>query len=97
MSAAATDSKGLYFLRCCAKGRDPSVASGSRIESEGEKLNFEVNEQTYFLDLAEDSRQWFVFVETPTGTRQIPVYVDADTAEDAPVLVEDRYKRKIVN
>lgn len=60
-------------------------------------MNFEVNERTYFLDLSEDARQWLVFVESPTGTRQIPVYVDADAAEGAPVLVEDRQKRKIVN
>jgi hypothetical protein len=56
-----------------------------------------VNEQNYFLDLAEDAREWLVFVETPTGTRQIPVYIDEDTAEDALVLVEDKQRRKIVN
>lgn len=56
-----------------------------------------MNEETYFLDLAEDAQQWLVFVETPTGTRQIPVYVDADMAEDIPVLVEDKHKHKIVN
>jgi len=60
-------------------------------------LNFEVNEQTYFLDLSEDARQWLVFVETPTGTRQIPVYVDASTSDDVPVLVADKKTRKIVN
>ena len=60
-------------------------------------MDFQVNEQTYFLDLAEDAREWLVFVETPTGTRQIPVYVDADIAEDLPVLVENKQGRKIVN
>ena len=60
-------------------------------------MDFQVNEETYFLDLSEDTRQWLVFVETPTGTRQIPVYVDAHSAEDVPVLVEDRQKRKLVN
>ena len=59
-------------------------------------MNFDVNEQTYFLDLAEEAGQWLVFVETPTGTRQIPVYVDANTAEDLPLLV-DRQKNNIVN
>ena len=59
-------------------------------------MNFEVNEQTYFLDLSEDARQWLVFVETPTGTRQIPVYVDVNRAENLPVLV-DRQKDTIVN
>lgn len=60
-------------------------------------MNFEVNEQTYFLDLSEDARRWLVFVEIPTGTRQIPVYVDANSTEEAPLLVEDGRKRKIVN
>ncbi len=60
-------------------------------------MDFQVNEQTYFLDLSEDAREWFVFVETPTGTRQIPVYVDAEAAQDMPVLVEDKQRRKIVN
>lgn len=60
-------------------------------------MDFQVNEQTYFLDLSEDARQWLVFVETPTGTRQIPVYVDASTSEDMPVLIGDRQKRNIVN
>jgi hypothetical protein len=59
-------------------------------------LNFEVNQQRYFLDLSEDARQWLVFVETPTGVRQVPVYVDLPSS-DVPVLVEDGHRRKIVN
>lgn len=60
-------------------------------------MNFEVNEQTYFLDLSEDAGQWLVFVETPTGTRQIPVYMDASSSADRPVLVEDKKRTKLVN
>jgi hypothetical protein len=60
-------------------------------------LDFQVNNETYFLDLSEDTRQWLVFVETPTGTRSIPVYDDAPALEDVPVLVEDKHRRKIVN
>jgi hypothetical protein len=48
------------------------------------------------LDLAEDARQWLVFVETPTGMRQVPVYVDVPTS-DVPVLVEDGHRPKIIN
>ena len=40
-------------------------------------MDFQVNEQTYFLTLAEDERLWQVFVSTPEGARRIPVYVDA--------------------
>jgi hypothetical protein len=60
-------------------------------------LDFQVNNETYFLDLSEDAGQWLVFVETPTGTRRIPVYDDAPALEDVPVLVEDKHRRKIVN
>ena len=60
-------------------------------------MNFEVNQQLYFLDLSEDARQWLVFVETPTGMRPVPVYVDVPTSDVPPVLVEDRQGRKLVN
>jgi hypothetical protein len=61
-------------------------------------LDFQVNNETYFLDLTDDERgQWLVFAETPTGVRRIPVYVDEPIADNAPVLIEDKHRRKIVN
>ena len=60
-------------------------------------MDFEVNNETYFLDLSPDERQWIVFAETPTGLRRIPVYVDGPITDDLPVLVEDKHGRKIVN
>ena len=60
-------------------------------------MDFQVNEQTYFLDLSEDERQWLVFAQTPTGIRRIPVYVDAPVSDDVTVVVEDKDRRKIVN
>jgi hypothetical protein len=59
-------------------------------------LDFQVNNETYFLSLAENERQWLVLLETPTGTRQIPVYVD-ELPEDLTLVLEDKEKRKIVN
>ena len=65
---------------------------------QGDKeLDFQVKNETYFLDLSEDERQWLVFAETPTGVRRIPVYVDEPDSDDLPVLVEDKNRRKIVN
>jgi hypothetical protein len=53
-------------------------------------LDFQVNSETYYLDLSDDERQWLVFAETPTGVRRIPVYVDAPIGHgDVPVLVDD--------
>ena len=60
-------------------------------------MDFQVNNETYFLDLSPDESQWVVLAETPTGLRRIPVYVDAPITDDLPVLVEDKDGRKIVN
>ena len=59
------------------------------------EMDFQVNEQTYFLSLAEDRRRWLVFVSSPTGARPIPVYVDAP--ESGPLVVLDEEKRGLVN
>jgi hypothetical protein len=69
------------------------------IGTKGEfELDFQLNNETYFLDISDvDEGQWLVFAQTPTGVRRIPVYVDAPIAEDTPVLVEDKHRRKIVN
>jgi hypothetical protein len=55
-------------------------------------MDFQVNEQTYFLSLAEDHRQWLVFVSTPSGALPIPVYVDAPEAEPLIVLQEEKHR-----
>ena len=61
-------------------------------------MDFEVNNETYFIDLGPEEGQWLVFAQTPTGVRRIPVYIDAPAAAgDLPVLVEDKKRRTIVN
>jgi hypothetical protein len=49
-------------------------------------MDFQVNEQTYFLGLAEDERRWLFFVSTPTGMQPIPIYVDTPNSESVLVL-----------
>jgi hypothetical protein len=58
-------------------------------------LDFQVNGKTYYLGLAEDSREWLVLESTETGARPIPVYVDAPESEDLP-RVKGKKRRKIV-
>ena len=53
-------------------------------------MDFQVNDQTYFLSLAEDERKWRVFVSTPTGAWRIPVYEDGGEIESLLVLEENR-------
>jgi hypothetical protein len=61
------------------------------------RVDFQVNGETYFVSLAEDERRWLVFVESATGTRRVPVYVDEAEFEDLTVVVEDKDRRKLVN
>ena len=60
-------------------------------------MDFQVNGETYFLSLAEDERRWLLFVESATGTRDVPVYEDGAESEDLKVVVEDKERRKILN
>jgi hypothetical protein len=61
------------------------------------ELDFQVNGETYFLSLAEDERRWLVFVESATGTRPIPVYVDVPESEDLTLVIDEEEGRKILN
>jgi len=56
-------------------------------------VDFQVQEQTYFLSLAEDDKQWEVFVSTPTGARPVQVYVDAAKFASLVVLQEEKKQR----
>jgi hypothetical protein len=58
-------------------------------------MDFQVNEQTYFVNLAEDEKQWEVFVSTPAGAMSIPIYVDA--VELAPFVVLQGEKQRMPN
>ena len=56
-------------------------------------MQFQVNEQDFFLAFAEQEKRFYVFVPTATGMHRIPVYVDA--AEWERVGEFDRGMRKI--
>jgi hypothetical protein len=58
-------------------------------------MDFQVQEQTYFLTLAEDDKRWEVFVATPTGARTVPVYEDAE--KFGPLLVLQEEQQKLPN
>lgn len=53
-------------------------------------LDFQVNDQTYFLGLGEEEGEWEVFVASPNGPRRIPVYVDAAPFNDVRVVTKHR-------
>jgi hypothetical protein len=58
-------------------------------------LDFQINDETYFLEL--DERRWQVLVSTATGARSVPVYEDAAEFDDFTLVVEDKERRKIPN
>jgi hypothetical protein len=61
------------------------------------EVNFQINDETYFLSLAENERQWLLFVSTPDGVRPVPIYEDAPPFEDVKIVLEDDEKKQIVN
>lgn len=42
----------------------------------GGEMDFQVNDETYFLNVGDDDGGWEVMVSTPNGPRQIPVHGD---------------------
>ena len=60
-------------------------------------MDFQVNEQTYFLTLAEDQKRWWFFVSTPTGAQQIPVYVDTPESVGLIVLEDEEKSQRMPN
>jgi hypothetical protein len=60
-------------------------------------VQFQVNDQTYFLSLAENERRWLVFTSTPTGAMSIPVYVDGAKSEDLILVQEEEEKHRVPN
>ena len=55
-------------------------------------MDFQVNDSTYFLSLAENEKRWLVYESSPMGTRPIPVYVDAREFDPPFVLQEERQR-----
>ena len=64
---------------------------------EGGEMDFEVNGETYFVNLAENDRGWEVFVSTDTGARSVPVYEDVPEFKGFAVVFEDKKKHRIPN
>jgi hypothetical protein len=60
-------------------------------------VQFQVNDQTYFLSLAENERRWLVFTSTPTGAMSIPVYVDVAESEGIILVHEEEDKNRVPN
>jgi hypothetical protein len=58
-------------------------------------MDFQVNDQTYFLNVGEDGSGWEVMVSTPNGPMSIPVY--RDTRDTQPVLMLQEEDSRLPN
>jgi hypothetical protein len=59
------------------------------------EVDFQVNDATYFVTLADGEKRWEVFVSTPAGVRPVPVYEDA--AELDSLFVIQGEKQRLPN
>jgi hypothetical protein len=59
------------------------------------KLQFEVNNQAYFLNYVEDEGLWYVFRPTGTGMIRIPVEMEAVHSEHFAFAPEEGKKRVV--
>jgi len=53
-------------------------------------LDFQVNDQTYFVGLGDKEGEWEVFVASSNGPRRIPVYVDTAPYDEVKVVAKHR-------
>jgi len=69
-----------------------------RRAEQGEKVQFAVNGQEYYVSFVPEEGQWFVFTPTAQGLYRTPVVHDDELPIGSPVVVipEDE-DRKIVN
>ena len=56
-------------------------------------LQFEVNDQMYFVNFVPDEGRWYVFSPTEEGMIKIPVAMDAAPFENFAVAPEEEKKR----
>jgi hypothetical protein len=58
-------------------------------------LQFEINDQTYFLNYVEDEGLWYVFRPTGDGVIRIPVEMEAVHSEHFAFAPEEGKKRVV--
>jgi hypothetical protein len=59
------------------------------------KLQFEVNNQMYFLNFVEDEGRWYVFRPSGSGVIRIPVEMEATHSEHFAFSPDEAKKRVV--
>src|SRR5579864_4970999 len=60
-----------------------------------DELQFEINDQSYFLNYVEDEGRWYVFQPTGSGVIRIPVEMEAIHSEHFAFAAEEGKKRVV--
>jgi hypothetical protein len=72
-----------------------ATAGGTPALRRKPKLQFEVNQQEYFLNYVEDEGRWYVFRPTGSGVIRIPVEIEAVHSEHFAFAPEEGKKRVV--
>lgn len=80
-------------------GRRPTLQGAGAWKEAARKrrleLQFEVNDQSYFLNFVEDEGLWYVFRPTGSGVIRIPVEMEAVHSEHFAFAPEEGKKRVV--
>ena len=79
----------LFDICCVMRGRDADAILRRFT------LQFEVNDQAYFLNFVEDEGLWYVFRPTGSGVIRIPVEMEAVHSEHFAFAPEEGKKRVV--
>ena len=74
-----------------AEMEQKSVGKGKRVRRKN--VQFEVNDQMYFVNFVPDEGKWYVFSPTDDGVIKIPVAMDTAPFENFTVAPEEGIKR----
>jgi hypothetical protein len=83
----------LFDIWCVMRERDALATAGATLRRF--TLQFEVNDQAYFLNFVEDEGLWYVFRPTGSGVIRIPVEMEAVHSEHFAFAPEEGKKRVV--
>jgi len=66
-------------------------------EEEANKLGFELNGQTFFVNFVPEEGRWYCYAPTQHGIQRVPVSTDSAPFDAAFVLPLDEQAKEVVN
>ena len=94
LSVGAPGGAPVWYSGNASRGRDAGATFKSATLRRFD-LQFEVNDQAYFLNYVEDEGLWYVFRPTGSGVIRIPVEMEAVHSEHFAFAPEEGKKRVV--